>query len=352
MEPLLVDIRSARYTALIGVGGIGSGVFFKLSGDHTLGREESRGGRFLDQRDYCKLHIITHYVQTLLGPDFRTYPIGFVGDDATGERLLAEMGRTGFDLRYVRSLPGEQTLFSTCFIYPDGSGGNLTTEDSANSKVSPQDVRAAGDQFRQYQGKGIALAAPEVSMETRLALLEMASRFDFLRAASLTTTEIDSSLSREILRHTDFLAINLDEAAALAKADENRVAAEEIVRKAVDAAGVVNPDIRISITAGKQGSWVWDGKMTVHRQAVNVSVVNTAGAGDAHFGGMLTGLAAGLTMQDAQVLGNLVAALSVTSPHTIHPAIERPALLEFAISIDKEIPLPVMDLFRSPARPA
>ena len=57
---------SRRYRAMIGAGGIGSGAFFALDGEHTLGREESRSGRLLDRRDYCKLHIISHYVKALL----------------------------------------------------------------------------------------------------------------------------------------------------------------------------------------------------------------------------------------------------------------------------------------------
>ena len=63
-------VAACRYRAMIGTGGIGSGMFFALDGDHTLGREESRSGRFLDRRDYCKLHIIAHYVKALLGPAF------------------------------------------------------------------------------------------------------------------------------------------------------------------------------------------------------------------------------------------------------------------------------------------
>jgi hypothetical protein len=51
-----------NFRCLIGTGGVGSGSFFELEGNHTLGREESRAGRFLDRQDYCKLHIITHYV--------------------------------------------------------------------------------------------------------------------------------------------------------------------------------------------------------------------------------------------------------------------------------------------------
>src|SRR5512139_4115739 len=135
LHPLRIDRARFRYRAMIGVGGIGSGAFFALTGNATLGREESRGGRFLDRRDYCTLHIITHYVKTLLGPLFETLPIGRVGDDAAGQELLREMGRAGLDLRYVEITPGSRTLSSFCLVYPDGSGGNLTTTDSASGLV-------------------------------------------------------------------------------------------------------------------------------------------------------------------------------------------------------------------------
>src|SRR5512136_2728498 len=121
MASLNLDIRDGQYHAMLGVGGVGSGVFFALDGDHTLGREESRSGYFLDRKDYCKLHIISHYVQTLLGRDFQTYPVGKVGADDTGNRLLQEMQEAGLALDYIERIPDSPTLFSFCFIYPDGS---------------------------------------------------------------------------------------------------------------------------------------------------------------------------------------------------------------------------------------
>src|SRR5512137_1147208 len=111
MVPLHLRSRPLLYQAMAGVGGIGSGAFFAVSGNHTLGREESRAGRLLDRRDYCKLHIITHYVKALLGPDFATYPIGRVGADDAGRMLMEEMQAAGLDTTYVRLSSGEQTLF-------------------------------------------------------------------------------------------------------------------------------------------------------------------------------------------------------------------------------------------------
>jgi ribokinase len=110
-----------RYRILIGTGGIGTGTFFALNDNRTLDREESREGRFLDRRDYCKLHIITHDVRTLADNSFTILPIGMVGEDDHGVRLLKEMEEVGLDLRYLGLVPKEQTLYSFCFIYPDGS---------------------------------------------------------------------------------------------------------------------------------------------------------------------------------------------------------------------------------------
>jgi len=189
-------------------------VFFALSGNHTLGREESRGGRFLDRRDYCKLHIIAHYVQTLLGPRFETMPLGKVGDDETGRALLAEMQDAGMNVRYVACSPGEQTLYSLCFIYPDGSGGNLTTDDSASSEVDGAFIRTAEVEFSRHAGRGIALAAPEVALEAREAVLDLGTQYDFVRVASFTTEEMRGVVDSGLLQKVNLLGVNLEEAAA------------------------------------------------------------------------------------------------------------------------------------------
>ena len=111
---------SLLFNGIIGTGGIGSGKFFVLNGDQTLGREESRSGHFLDINDYCKQHIILHYIRILLGSDFTVIPIGKVGDDDTGQKLYTEMEETGFVMQWVEKVPRVSTLFSFCFYYPDG----------------------------------------------------------------------------------------------------------------------------------------------------------------------------------------------------------------------------------------
>jgi ribokinase len=330
MTSLNVNIPACRYQGMLGVGGIGTGVFFALNGEHTLGREESRSGHFLDHRDYCKLHIITHYVQTLLGAGFVTLPIGRVGADEAGGRLLHEMGAVGMDLRYTQSVPGAQTMYSFCFIYPDGSGGNLTIDNSACDQLVPEDVAQAEVDFSRFQGKGIALAAPEVPLAARRKLLELGTQYRFLRVASFTSAEILPALEMEMLAITDLLSLNRDEAAAVAGVDSDNGSPLTIVETALARLSKINPALQVIITAGKEGSWSWDGKGLRHLPAFPTRAVSTAGAGDAFLAGVLTGLVANLSLNQAQELGTLVAALSVTSPHTINPEIERRSLLLFS----------------------
>jgi ribokinase len=329
MEPLQIDVKSCRYQAMIGVGGIGTGVFFALNGSHTLGREESRGGHFLDRRDYCKLHIISHYVKTLLGADFETILIGRVGDDREGLQLLSEMRDAELDLRHVEVIPGGQTLFSFCFVYPDGSGGNLTTDDSANATVDETFVEQAAPVFAEFRGRGVALAAPETLMSARQRLLALGTEHNYLRVASLTSLEISTPQARSILERTDLLAINLDEASALGEMSSDQEKPLEIVKAAIESGRAFNPDMLLTITGGREGSWIWDGQEVHHHPALTVRAISTAGAGDAHLGGLIAGMVAGLPMSQAHELANVVAALSVMSPHTIHPSLDRRALQVF-----------------------
>src|SRR5215470_1911834 len=177
MQVLRIDKRSP-YRQLVGVGGLGSGCFFTLEGNDTLGRNESRRGALLNVRDYCKLHIVAHYVAKLLGSEhgcFPIVPVGKIGNDASGASVCCEMRDVGIDTRFVKFVAGKPTLFSVCFQYPDGGGGNITTSNSAAAALAGKDLDHAKGLFGSRGKRTIALAAPEVPIEVRRRLLEMAT---------------------------------------------------------------------------------------------------------------------------------------------------------------------------------
>jgi len=325
MKPLTYNPDSLRYQAMLGTGGIGSGTFFQLNGDHTLGREESRTGHFLNNRDYCKLHIIAHYVKVLLDDPFPVFPIGKVGRDESGELLLQEMLDVGLDTRYVGITQDAPTLAAICYLYPDGSGGNLTLDHSACDLVDKADIDAAEPIFEQYRGKGIALAAPEVPLATRQYMLEKASAYSFYRVASFTLSEMDALRQSGMLKMIDLLALNLEEAISLAQVvhtERSELTERSAVHQVLAWIRAQNPHLALSITAGKMGSWFWDGAGLHFTHSQPFTAASSAGAGDAHLAGMISAIALGTPPEAAAFLANLIAGISVTSPHTIHPTLD------------------------------
>ncbi len=329
MIPLRTDIHKWKYRAMIGVGGIGYGVFFSLNQNHTLGREESRSGHFLDQEDYCKLHIVSHYVKTLLGTKFDVFPIGKVGEDEMGKQLILKMNKIGIETRFVEKCKQAHTLYSFCFNYPDGTGGNLTTDNSACNHVNAEFVSLAEPEFHRFSNAGIALAVPEVPIDARRKLLEIATAHHFYRVASFASDEIKSAIEMGLFKIIDLLAINLDEASKAVDIPLNFDQSKDTLETAVRQLILLNPKMHLVLTGGKKGSWYWDGESVKHQASFNATVNNTAGAGDAYLASIIVGLVAGLSISKSHELGALVAAFSVESVDTIAGNIDRNTLLKF-----------------------
>ena len=332
------------YRGIIGTGGIGSGKFFVLNGNGTLGREESRSGHFLNVNDYCKQHIILHYIKVLMGADFEVIPVGRVGNDDTGEVIYEEMKETGFVMDLVEKMSGVSTLFSFCFYYPDGSGGNLTTDNSASSRVDPGYIEKAAEKIVGLGSKGIIVAAPEVPLESRIKLLELGKQNGLFCSASFTTEEIRRAVESGLMNKVDYIAINIDEATALADYKTDKTDSRPCVLAAVHKLQKSNKSIMVSVTAGKQGSWCWDGNELNFFPAIETTAISTAGAGDAFFAGIITGLALGLHIFEAQQLASLIAGLSVTSTNTINKEVDRYSLKKFIKTSDLTFSDPVISL--------
>lgn len=354
--------KRKSYRFLLGVGGIGSGMFFALRGNETLGRNESRAGVILPRRDFCKLHIVAHYVAVLTGAGqggFGVFPVGKVGADATGEAMLEHMREAGMDTRFVDTEPDRPTMFSVCFTYPDGDGGNITTADSASADVSPADVdRAVEALEHDLAGKGgpsaggVALAVAEVPLAARRRLLEIARGRGWLTAAAFNTAEVGEAMESGMLKLVDLLSVNRDEAAALAGAYSGEDV-EAIARAAGERLSRANPGIRLCVTAGAAGAFGWADGVLEHTPAPPVSAVNTAGAGDATLAGLVVATIAGLPflrpdrprrthladapLETAMDLAAMLAGLAVASEDTINFDASAEAIRELARQIGADL---------------
>ena len=338
---LKVD-ESSPYRRLVGVGGIGTGLFFSLEGNHDLGRNESRPARLEDVRDYCKLHIVAHYPAVLLGRSFEVIPLGTVGADETGRRVRDEMAAAGMDVRFVDTVAGRPTLMSVCFQYPDGSGGNLTTTDSAAAALTEKDIERVNPLLDE---RTIALAAPEVPLHLRHHFLKEASGRRALRVAAVTSAEMAEARRLDFFATVDLRALNEDEASALTGVPFDPAAPSGLLDACANLLTATQAAMRIVVSLGPHGAFALADGRWEYSPSLKVAVASTAGAGDALLGGLLAALATGApfvtkgplrhTLSDRPLasavdFGVLVAALKVTSPHTIHPDARLDTLLAFA----------------------
>ena len=335
-----------KYDHVIGTGGIGSGIFFSMNGDHTLGRNESRMATLLPYKDFCKLHIVMHYLSVFLGAkvdgDFQTFPIGKVGNDDIGRNLVSQMKEAGMRTKDILVSGGDSTLFSVCFQYPDNTGGNITTENSASSSVSVENITSFFQDFKLSGEREIILAVPEVPLSARIKLLEYGRQRGSFNAASILSSEVEEFRKMNGFGMTDIISVNIDEASGIAKTGRS-APIKKIIDGCVKSVIDMNPSISLIITDGPNGSYCCTKNYIEHTPVPDVKVLSTAGAGDTFLAGTLAGLCCGLPLtkgkgdlkfsgsplQSAVELGTLLASLAVTSHDTIHQGADADSLFGF-----------------------
>jgi sugar/nucleoside kinase (ribokinase family) len=332
------------FTQVLGVGGIGTGTIIALHENHTLGRNESRMGEWIDARDYCKLHIVEHYIAVLFDAkanfeNFKVFAVGNIGDDTAGATLISEMAKVGIDTRYVRIEAERPTLFSFAFFYPDKSGGNITASNSAACQLSSVQLTQCRKEMQRAGRRGIALCLPEVPLDARSDFLRIATECENYRIASFTAEEMEKVRQMKLPAHVDLLAVNHEEAIAFTGEDTDARNEQQLLEAVFETVNELNPAMKMIVSGGPAGAHVLENGIWSHHRTIPMKTVSTAGAGDAMLAGIIAGLAAGLPLVDASTgarnccaidLGLVLAAFSVTSPHTIHPGASRERFLAIA----------------------
>ena len=329
------------FNKVIGTGGIGTGMFFNLEGNYTLGRDESRLGFLTDFKDYCKQHIILHYVSVLTGDKCKVNAIGLVGNDPQGEKLLQEMRFAGIETEFVNVTNDARTMLSICFQYPDKSGGNITTSNSASGLVTAEYIKECTAQFS-IDNQTIVLAAPEVELSARLELMKLGKENGAFVAASLLSSEVAEFEKYGGFQLCDLLAINKDEAKAIAGiGNENNV--EKIADLCAEYIQSNYSTIKLIVTCGSKGCFTYEKGNREFVPIIDVDVVSTAGAGDALLGGTLSGIAQGLSFQkgvsdmqfgssplkSAVEFGTIASTFAVMSPNSIAENASKNSICDF-----------------------
>ncbi|MEU1518558.1 ribokinase [Streptomyces sp. NPDC005811] len=227
----------------------------------------------------------------------RTALLARVGDDAHGRLLDDSLRAAGVDTAGILT-GGAPTGVALITVDPSGDN-SIVVSPGANSRLAPADVRAAGSLFRAARVVSAQLEIPLETVVETVRNLAPGSRFVLNPSPPLP-------LPAEVLAACDPLIVNEHEARVVL-GDLAGAGPEDWAR------GLLALGPRsVVVTLGAHGALVADADGTARIAAVQVTAVDTTGAGDAFTAALAWRLGLGEPLPVAAAYAARVGAAAVT----------------------------------------
>ncbi|RJT50950.1 sugar kinase [Rahnella variigena] len=221
--------------------------------------------------------------------------IGRVGDDDTGNRLLAELGSLGVNTRYVRRI--DQARSSQSAILVDQHGERIII----NYPSPDLPVCATWLQAIDFSQWDVVLADVRWHDGAKQAFT-LARQAGVLTVLDADVTPQDIADLVALSDHSAFSAPGLQRLTGKTDAGAALINAQTLTKG------------HVYVTQGGQGClWLENGSLH-HQPGFAVSVVDTTGAGDVFHGALAVSLAQGADCGEAVRFASGVAALKCTKP--------------------------------------
>ncbi|NUT74572.1 sugar kinase [Pseudomonas sp. C1C7] len=204
------------------------------------------------------------------------------------------------------------------FVSYIGAEGDLTAEDLADVKVEAGDYVYVSGYSLLLTGKGQALVDWVLALPEQVKVV-----FD----PGPLVESPDAPLLQALLTRIDLWTSNGVEALRITGAPDIAGALDLL-------AGLLPAKVLMVVRDGPQGCWISQGSERRHVPGFKVQAVDSNGAGDAHAGVFVAGLARGLSAFEAARRANAAAALAVTrwGPATAPGVAEVDALINKTFS--------------------
>ncbi|MFJ9181310.1 ribokinase [Streptomyces sp. NPDC102360] len=255
--------------------------------------------------------------ETVLGSDLRTHPGGKganqavaaaklgastallarVGDDGHGRLLRDSMEAAGVDTSGVL-VGGAPTGVALITVDPSGDN-SIVVSPGANGRLTPEDVRAAGELFA---GARVVSMMLEIPLETVAEVVRNLAD----GARLVLNPSPPAPLPDEVLAACDPLIVNEHEAQVIAGTDLGDDP-EDWARQLL----ALGPR-SVVVTLGSEGALVADAAGSQRVAAVKVKAVDTTGAGDAFTAALAWRLGTGESLAEAAAYAAKVGAAAVT----------------------------------------
>jgi len=223
--------------------------------------------------------------------------VGARGDDNFGAAAAAGLRREKIDIRHFKVHKDVSSGIALIILGGETRENLIAVARSANDLLSPTSVQAVRSEFSRSDVIVTQLEIPMTAVKEAARLANQARKPFLLNPAPARP------LPRSLLRLVHTVTPNEHEAAILTGEQSPERAGEKLLE-----AGCRNA----VITLGARGAMLVNASGINRFPAPKVKPVDTVGAGDCFTGWLATGIAEGLTMQDAVARAVRAAGISIT----------------------------------------
>lgn len=231
--------------------------------------------------------------------------IGGIGHDDMGDWVLMKLARFGIDTELMQRCEGFSTSSSIVTTRPDGARPALHKRGATDGFFVSDDQidRVLDTKILHVGGVGLMNRMDDAG-RTAEVMAEAKRRGVITTLDVFASTAADLPKVERLLPYTDYFMPSEEEARALSGLQDNRALAQFLLDRG---AGCV------ILTLGAEGAFylAQDGT-SFHTPAFRVEVKCTCGCGDCFNGGFATGLAKGLSPQEAVQLAQASSAQNAT----------------------------------------
>jgi pseudouridine kinase len=257
--------------------------------------------------------VARNIAENLARLEVPTILLSAVGDDATGDFLLARTAEAGVDTSHVLHIPDTQTGSYVAILDPDGQLRLSVGEYDIVDAIAPRYLQT---------NRGLFAEAAMVVIDANLSERALASvflwadRYQVPVCADPTSQMLAPKLI-DYLPHLHLVTPDAAEAAVLCQAGDPPTTSQTAIQTAQCLASR-GANIAI-VTLAEQGLAYAGGNSAGHIPALRTQVVDTTGVGDALTAAVIFGLVNDMPLDEAIRLGISASALTLQTRETVAP---------------------------------
>jgi sugar/nucleoside kinase (ribokinase family) len=240
-------------------------------------------------------------VNVMLAATRQGLPTAYAGGHGTG--FFGDLVREALRDSNIEALSDRATDLDSGYdivLVDEGGERTFVTVFGAEARLPPLDLVLDADDLLHVSGYGLLAETNGEVLAPWLGGLDRRNTV-FLDPGPLVA-DIDAAVWRTAVGRADWLSCNEREAELITGVADPRAAAGILSR--------TSPGVLVRL--GPDGCLLAQGGSVEHLPGFPVIAIDTNGAGDAHAGGFLAALAAGLDPRTAAIRANACAAIAVT----------------------------------------